>query len=172
MVWARFVASLVTAVTVGLIWSRRAGRRWLRPASPVASASNPIDGLITTATNDFVHAGSYLVMGAALVATMQTLAPAGFLNTVGGSGLLAVLVMAGLAVLLSVCSEADPFVAAGFTHFSLTARLAFLVVGPMIDLKLIALQIAVLGKQFAVRFAPLVFGISLVMSLLVGRALL
>ena len=51
-----------------------------------------------------------------------------------------VLALALLAVLLSICSEADAFVAASLTQFSLTARLVFLVVGPMIDLKLFAMQ--------------------------------
>jgi uncharacterized protein len=172
MVWARFIASLLTAVAVGAIWSWRSGHRFLKPSAAAEPSVHPLDGFITTATNDFVQAGSYLVIGAALVATLQTAAPAGLLDTVGGSGIVAVLVMAGLAVLLSVCSEADAFVAAGLTHFSLTARLAFLVVGPMIDLKLIALQVAVFGRQFAVRFAPLVFIVAVVMTLLVGRALL
>jgi uncharacterized membrane protein YraQ (UPF0718 family) len=80
--------------------------------------------------------------------------------------------MAGLAVVLSVCSEADAFVAAGLTQFSLTARLAFLVVGPMIDIKLIALQIAVFGRKFAARFAPLVFVVAVVSSVIVGRIVL
>ena len=77
-----------------------------------------------------------------------------------------------LAVLLSVCSEADAFVAAGLTQFSLTARLAFLVVGPMIDIKLIVLQIAVFGRSFTARFAPLVFVIAVISALIVGRILL
>ena len=54
--------------------------------------------------------------------------------------MLSVLALAVLAVLLSICSEADAFVAASLSQFSLTARLAFLVVGPMIDLKLFAMQ--------------------------------
>ena len=41
---------------------------------------------------------------------------------------------------MAICSEADAFVAASLTQFSLTSRLAFMVVGPMVDVKLIALQ--------------------------------
>ena len=40
--------------------------------------------------------------------------------------------MGALAVVLSICSEADAFVASSLTEFSLTARLAFMVVGPMV----------------------------------------
>ena len=46
------------------------------------------------------------------------------------------------------------------------------VVGPMIDIKLIALQIAVFGRAFAMRFAPLVFAVALISSVVVGRIVL
>ena len=171
MAWARFIASFVTAVTVGLVWSRFARPDWIRVHAPEAEHGNRLDVFCSTATTDFVQAAGYLVVGAALVATLQTVAPNGFLHG-GGSGPVAVLTMAGLAVVLSVCSEADAFVAAGLTQFSLTARLAFLVVGPMIDIKLVSLQIAVFGRRFATRFAPLVFVIAVVTSVVFGRALL
>ncbi|MEN3307974.1 MAG: uncharacterized protein V7603_4176 [Micromonosporaceae bacterium] len=47
------------------------------------------------------------------------------------------------------------FVAAGLKEFSLIARLAFLVVGPMVDVKLIALQASTFSPRFARVFAPL-----------------
>jgi uncharacterized membrane protein YraQ (UPF0718 family) len=172
MVWARFIASLLAAVTVGLVWSRWSRPGWLQVSADEHSHEHRLDTFIATATGDFVQAGGYLVVGAGLVATMQTIAPNGFLSGFGGSGVIAVLIMAGLAVVLSVCSEADAFVAAGLTQFSLTARLAFLVVGPMIDIKLIALQIAVFGRKFAARFAPLVFVVAVVSSVIVGRIVL
>jgi uncharacterized protein len=43
-------------------------------------------------------------------------------------------------VLLAICSEGDAFVAASLREFSLTARLVFVVVGPAVDVKLIAMQ--------------------------------
>ena len=172
MVWARFFASLIAAVAAGLIWSRWAKPDWLQVSAEEHVHPRRLDTFMATATTDFVQAGGFLVIGAGLVATMRTIAPNGFFGGVPASGPLAVLTMAGLAVLLSVCSEADAFIAAGLTSFSLSARLTFLVVGPMIDLKLIALQIAVFGKQFALRFAPLVFVLGIVSSVVVARVLL
>jgi uncharacterized membrane protein YraQ (UPF0718 family) len=83
-----------------------------------------------------------------------------------------VLTLAVLAVVLSICSEADAFVAASLQEFSLTARLAFLVVGPMIDLKLFAMQAGVFGRRFALRFAPATFTLAVLVSMLVGAVLL
>ena len=86
--------------------------------------------------------------------------------------MVSVLALAVLAVLLSICSEADAFVAASLTQFSLTARLAFLVVGPMIDLKLFAMQAGTFGRGFATRFAPATFVLAILVSVLVGAVLL
>ena len=94
------------------------------------------------------------------------------MKTVADNPLLSILVMAGLAVVLSICSEADAFVAASFTEFSLTAKLTFMVVGPMVDLKLISLQAGTFGKSFAMRFAPATAVVAIVASVLVGWWLL
>jgi uncharacterized membrane protein YraQ (UPF0718 family) len=172
MVAARFVASFATAVTVGLVWWHRAAPGWLRTPAPEPDHHDRTEAFVTTVTTDFVQAGGFLVIGAALVATLQTAVPQSFLDHLGGSGIVALLTMGALAVLLSVCSEADAFVAAGLTQFSLTSRLAFLVVGPMVDIKLVALQVAIFGRTFAARFAPLSFVTALLASAIVGAALL
>jgi hypothetical protein len=83
-----------------------------------------------------------------------------------------VLLLAVLAVVLCVCSEADAFVAASLTGFSPTARLAFMVVGPMVDLKLIALQAGTFGQAFAVRFSAVTWVVAVVSSVVVGWWLL
>jgi uncharacterized protein len=172
MVVARFVASLLTAVTVGWIWSAAPNERWMRRIELAHTDGPRMAAYADVASTDFLQAGGFLVGGAAMVATMQTFVPPEKLASVGGSGFVGVLLMAGLAVVLAVCSEADAFVAAGLPQFSLTARLAFLVVGPMVDLKLIALQTGTFGRRFTVRFAPLTFVVAVIVSAVVGRALL
>jgi uncharacterized membrane protein YraQ (UPF0718 family) len=171
IVVARFVASFATAVLVGFLWLRIT-RRDSRLPDRLFAAVEHRHSFVTTATHDFVQAGGFLVMGAALVATLQTVIEPATLASLGGSGALAVLTLAGLAVVLSICSEADAFVAAGLTGFPMSARLVFLVVGPMVDLKLIALQTGVFGRRFSSVFAPLTFVVALVVASLVGQALL
>ena len=123
-------------------------------------------------TSDLAQAGGFLVLGATLVATFQTLVPPKFMQSLGGSGVFAVLVLALFAIVASVCSEADAFVAASLVQFSLTARLVFLVVGPMIDMKLLAMQAGAFGKRFAVAFAPLTLACAVASAVLVGWLLL
>jgi uncharacterized protein len=86
--------------------------------------------------------------------------------------LMSIIMLAILAVLLSICSEADAFIAASLSQFSPTAQLAFLVVGPTIDLKLFAMQVGTFGRGFALRFAPVTFALAVLASALVGAVLL
>src|SRR6266545_2960977 len=170
---ARLVASLLTSTIVGLVWAwtgrdellERARRRSVEQGPPLAV-------LVSTAQHDLLQAGGFLIVGAATAATLQTVVPRSILDAVAGAGPLALLALAGLAVVMAICSEADAFVAASLTQFSLTARLAFMVVGPMVDVKLIALQAGTFGRRFALRFAPLTLVVALVCSAVVGRWLL
>lgn len=173
MVLARFGASFVAAVVVGLLWSRFGRASWLRlPRRAVTEGTSKWDVFGATARHDFLHAGGWLVVGAGAAAALQVFIPRSLVTTVATTEWLAVLVLAVLAVVLAICSEADAFVAASLTQFSLTARLVFLVVGPAVDIKLIALQVGVFGRGFALRFAPLTFVVAVASALLFGWWLL
>lgn len=174
MALARFVASLTTAVVVGWIWVRRGKDDWVERArrNTAAEGAPHLEVFRATAVHDLLHAGGYLVLGAATAATLQVFVGRDTLASVADSGIWAILAMALLAVVLSICSEADAFVAASLREFSLTSRLVFLVVGPMVDIKLVALQVGFFGKAFAVRFAPLTFVTAITVSVLVGSVLL
>ena len=173
MVVARLAASLLAATVVGLVWARF-GRDDLldRVRRRHVHEGRPLTVLTSTAQHDLLQAGGFLIIGAATAATLQTVVPRSILDTVAGSGLFAVLALATLAVLMAICSEADAFIAASLTQFSMTARLAFMVVGPMVDVKLIALQTGTFGGRFALRFAPLTFVVCVASSILVGWWLL
>jgi uncharacterized membrane protein YraQ (UPF0718 family) len=127
---------------------------------------------IDVASRDLVHAGGYLVVGAFAAATLQMVVPRTILDTVANNELLSVLVFAGLAVVLSICSEADAFVAAGLPQFSLTSRLVFLVVGPVIDLKLVAMHAGIFGRRFALLFAPVTLTVAVLSAVVIGRLIL
>ena len=172
MVVARFVASLLAAIVVGAIWSRFASPDFIRSRLAAHAHTSRWRAFVDVASSDFVQAGGFLVLGTMLVATLQTFVPRGVLDDVGGHAVASIFVLAVLAVVLSICSEADAFVAAGLTQFSLTSRLVFLVVGPMVDLKLVALQIGTFGRRFTVRFAPLTFVVAIVVAVVVARLVL
>ena len=170
VVIARFVASLIAAILVGWIWARFGDDELVRDAGVELPGTTPWSMFTNVASHDFLHAGGWLVIGAMTAATLQVAVPRSVLDTVAGNEVVAILALGILAVVLAICSEADAFVAVGLTQFSFTSRLVFLVVGPVVDVKLIALQAGVFGRRFTARFAPLSFVVALLTAVAVGLA--
>ncbi|HVP21346.1 MAG TPA: permease [Anaerolineaceae bacterium] len=92
--------------------------------------------VFTITVDEFFEIGRYLVLGASLAAVLQTIVPQASLLSIGQGQVVSVLVMITLAVLLSVCSTVDAFIALSFAgSFTTGSILAFLVFGPMVDIK-------------------------------------
>ncbi|MEU0070806.1 permease [Streptomyces sp. NPDC006332] len=173
MVLARFVASLLVACAMGWLWQRVGRADWLRPPARAAyDGQSKGAAFWGSVRHDVMHAGGFLVVGAMAAATLKAVVPEEWLRMAAGNPVVSVLALAVLAVLLSICSEADAFVAASLSQFSLTARLAFLVVGPMVDLKLFAMQAGTFGRGFALRFAPTTFVLGISAAVLTGAVIL
>ena len=175
MVLARLLASLATAAVMGWLWLWLGRTEWLRPVvrhTGHRHGHSRFTEFRLGFQHDFLHAGGFLVLGAMAAATFNVTVPRSVLDTFSGSPWLSVLFLAALADVLAVCSEADAVVAASLTGFSPTARLAFMVVGPMVDLKLIALQAGTFGRAFAVRFSTATTVVAVAAGVLIGGALL
>jgi uncharacterized membrane protein YraQ (UPF0718 family) len=97
-----------------------------------------INNITQTALNDFIDIMAFLVLGAALAAAGRyTLQETQMQYLIQENIAIAILLMMAIAVLFCLCSEADAFVAANFpTYWPPASKLAFLVLGPMLDIKL------------------------------------
>ncbi|WP_423717244.1 permease [Actinomycetospora cinnamomea] len=171
MVGARLLGSAATALVVGWLWARFGRAEWIaaQVRRPPPDDGTPRWAVFTeTVRHDVVDAGGFLVLGGLAAAAVNVLVPPAWLDGLAGHLVLAVVVMALLAVLLALCSEADAFVAASLASLPLLPRLVFLVVGPAVDVKLIALQAGAFGRAFALRFAPLVFLVAVASAVLAG----
>ena len=173
-VWmARFVGSMIMSITMGWLWLAFGKTEMVEKAlAKIVQTGSKWERFRAAAVHDLLHAGGYLIVGAAVAAALQVLVPRRVLDTVAGNSVTAVITMAALAVLLSICSEADAFVASGLSQFSLTSRLVFMVVGPGVDLKLIAMQSGVFGRKFAMWFAPLTLVVAITVAVIVGTVML
>jgi uncharacterized membrane protein YraQ (UPF0718 family) len=105
-----------------------------RPKKPFVQRMGSI---AETALHDFVDITVYLILGALLAALSRQLLPHEQVERWSSTQpVLSILVMMGLAIVLCLCSEADAFVAASFISLRPASKLAFLVLGPMLDFKL------------------------------------
>lgn len=176
MVLGRAGLGAVAAVTIGLVAGRSGGPALLRAGGgghdhdhgPGPDWRSGWMRWTDHVTDDFLFMGRFLVLGAAASALVQTVLPQSLLAGVGGAPVLGALALMGMAVVLSLCSEADAFVAASFTAFPLAAQLAFLVTGPLIDLKLGVLYSATFRRRFLPTLVAIVIPIALVGSLVFG----
>jgi uncharacterized membrane protein YraQ (UPF0718 family) len=100
--------------------------------------SERLNNITETSLHDFVDIMAFLILGAALAAFGRgIMRESGIENTLQESPAIAILLMMGLAILFCLCSEADAFVAANFPlTWPPASKIAFLVLGPMLDLKL------------------------------------
>jgi len=101
--------------------------------------------------------GRFMIMGAAIAALMQTVLPRAPLISIGTHPIISVLALMILAYLLSLCSEADAFIGATFAaFFSPGAIMAFLVFGPMVDVKNTLMMLDAFKPAFTWRIIVLV----------------
>jgi uncharacterized membrane protein YraQ (UPF0718 family) len=88
------------------------------------------------AMDEFFEMGRYLVLGGLIAAGLQAFIPQSILLEIGKGPVISVLILMGLAILLSICSTVDSFIALGFIGvFSTGSVLGFLLYGPMVDIK-------------------------------------
>ena len=123
-------------------------------------------GFVEHLASDFVFMGRFVVLGAAVAALLQTVVPQDALSSVADATVIGALALMGLAVALSLCSEADAFVAVSFTAFPLGSQLAFLVLGPVVDAKLAVLYGATFRRRFVLQVLAIAVPVALAGALL------
>ncbi len=126
----------------------------------------PLGEAVQHAAREFLDLALLLVMGCLIAAAVQSLVPRSWLLAVGGAPTLSILALMLLAMVVSVCSSVDAFLALGFAaQVTPGALLAFLLLGPVIDLKLVGL----LGLLFRPRGLILTTAGACLFVLLIGQ---
>jgi len=185
--WLRFALTLLIAVGVGLLFMIEPdSTRIIRPVNVEGTHSfhfhlehetqkqplslkEKLKKIMLIAGDEFFEMGRFLVIGALLAALMQTVVPQTWLLALGQGPVLSVIVLSLLAVLLSVCSTVDSFIALAFTGtFSTGAVLAFLVYGPMVDIKATLMYLRVFRRRTVVVLVILPWLLTLVASVAIN----
>ncbi len=174
----RYVISWVMAVSIGLLFSfQNHPQRLINPSAlalisggSAEATTVPMQRMalvpgfkkaLKLAGDEFFEMGRYLVVGCFLAALMGTLVTQQQLQALASNPVNSVLVMAGLAFVLSLCSTVDAFVALGFARtFTTGSILTFLTFGPMVDIKTTSMYLGTFRRKTVFYMVVLPFLIS------------
>ncbi|MEH1854056.1 MAG: permease [Nostoc sp.] len=120
----------------------------LVPPTSASTTNKPLAAklrlVVDNSIQEFRELGGVMVVGSAIAAAIQVLAPRELILSLGAGPITSIVVMLILAVVVSICSTVDSFFALSFAStFSSGSLLAFLVFGPMIDIKGIGLMLSI-----------------------------
>lgn len=168
MTIARLSLGYAVAVLVGLLVLRFQPRQVLRPSIVEGieggsdkhghdhdhGANADFNGKLThamrTAMRDFLDTAMYFAIGVMITSVFNTQVNQALIDQVADREWLAIPSMMGLAFILSLCSTSDAFIAAPMAAFSMASKLAFLVFGPMMDIKLVFMYSYVFKRRVVV----------------------
>ncbi|MDU5105503.1 MULTISPECIES: permease [unclassified Clostridium] len=118
------------------------------------------------ANKEFLNILRYYIFGSFLSSLFVVIVKEDFIEQYSKGIILPIVIMMLLAFLLSLCSEADAFIAKGFLeYFGIPAVSAFLVLGPMLDLKNAIIISSYFKKSFTVKIITLIVLIVLAFSI-------
>ena len=121
------------------------------------------------AIDEFFDMGRYLVFGCLFAAIVQVYVPTRILTSISASPILAIILLMFLAFILSLCSEADAFIGASLlSSFGLAPVLAFLVIGPILDIKNLLMMKNSFKTRFIWQFMGIVTLLVLLYSYMIG----
>jgi uncharacterized membrane protein YraQ (UPF0718 family) len=135
------------------------------PVSAVTPAQRPSPrDVLDQSSREFLDLLALLVLGCVSAAMVQTWLPRSWLLAIGGAPTGSILALMLLAVVVSVCSSVDAFLALGFAaQVTPGALLAFLLLGPVVDLKLAGLfTVLMRPRAIAITAAAASLGVLLI----------
>ncbi|MCR8930042.1 permease [Priestia megaterium] len=168
----RGVVAFLVSLVVGLILAFQFKTPQVKNEIHVHAASKKMSEKIGDALkhtiDEFFSVGKFVIIGGLIAAAMQTYVKTSTLMALGHGVVSSNVVMMGLSYILSLCSSADAFIASSFrSTFNDSAVIAFLVFGPMFDIKNTLMMLSQFKTKFVFSLFIYVFILVLVLSLLI-----
>jgi|TARA_B110000305_G_C19381586_1_gene609886 uncharacterized protein len=118
-----------------------------------------------TTMRDFMETAMYFTIGVAITAVFKAYVTEDLILLFNQSEATGIGLMMVLAFVLSLCSTSDAFIAANFP-VPQSAKLAFLIFGPMMDVKLVFMYLSVFKSKFVIILATTLFFVIGILSYL------
>jgi uncharacterized membrane protein YraQ (UPF0718 family) len=139
-----------------------------RPGEKVTFTGSMVEILDHTSA-ELKDVGKFVIAGAFLSSLMQVALPRKYMLTIGNNSVTSILVMIALAFLLSVCSETDAFIARTFVgQFTSGSIMAFLIFGPMVDIKNTLMMTQAFKPKFIIKLIALIFIICFTIGIVIN----
>lgn len=132
------------------------------------SNENIILKLLKMSSVEFYDIGKYFIVASMIAAVFQLNITEEIISSLGLSHVMGIVIMMLISFVISLCSEADAFVAQSFlSSFSLPAIMGFLLIGPMIDIKNMAMLFSAYKKSFVLKLTFVIFALVFMCSALI-----
>lgn len=124
--------------------------------------------IIKHTANDMFEVVKYLMFGAFIASLVQVMLPRSVMNVFNDNQVLSILVLMIFAYLISLCSTSDSFVGKSLLQsFSKGSVMAYLLLGPMIDVKNTFVLLGNYKKSFVITLISLIFIVTFICSWIV-----
>lgn len=131
-----------------------------------------LEAIVVHTKNEFFKIGFYLVIGAFLSAFLQVMVSKGVFLQMNKVNSISVIVMIVAAFFISICSTSNAFIARSFYNIMpLNSLLAFMVMGPMLDVTNLSVMLGTFKKGFVFKLIGVLVYISFIVFSLIGGGL-
>ena len=135
----------------------------------IISLWKKIGKLMEATIDDFFYIGFYFLTGAFCAAAVQTFFPKQILSDMASGEILSIVLMMAASYLLCLCSEANAFIAKSFARqFPLGSVMAFMLFGPMMDLRITFMLLGALRKRVVVKLMLLIISLNFIAALIIN----
>ena len=184
MFWYRLIFGIVIALVIGIIMGIIIGKKEIIKEGVVDddccscheehqhkhkhTFKRDFLSICKHTANDLFEVVKYLMFGAMLASLVQVLLPRSVLLVFNNNQVLSIITLMIFAYLISLCSTSDSFVGKSLlSSFSEGSVMAYLLLGPMIDIKNTIVLLGNYKKNFVITLISLIFIVIFISSLLV-----
>jgi uncharacterized protein len=141
----------------------------LAATQPTKPLRERIRLLVENTIQELRELGGVLVLGSAIAAVIQVAVPREVILSLGQGPVTSIVAMMILGGIVSICSTVDSFFALAFAStFTSGSLLAFLVFGPMIDLKALGLMLSVFKGRAIIYILVLATQLTFLLTLFIN----
>lgn len=177
--WYRLIFGIIIALIIGVIMGIIFGKKEVITNNSDEEcecdchchhkSKNKFVQILKHTAFDLFDVVKYLMFGAMIASLVQVLIPRNIIAMFNNNNVLSIIVLCLFAYLISLCSTSDSFVGKSLlSSFSKSSILAYLLIGPMIDIKNTIVLLGNYKKSFVITLITLIFIIIFIFSLVVA----